>query len=77
MADKQSASLEPCEHCFCRQDTGGNWVCCKCGKRLMDVVSISYIPVPTTSTPIAFPPNTTPYLFPVQHTAGGIIQFRY
>ena len=20
-------------HCFCLQDTAGNWVCCKCGMR--------------------------------------------
>jgi len=25
-------------HCFCQQDTGGNWICCKCGIRLRDVI---------------------------------------
>ena len=80
LAMNENMKLQTCGehcHCFCRQDTGGSWVCCKCGKRLMDVVSIRYIPVLTTFTPLIFPPNISPYSFPIQPTAGGIVQFWY
>jgi|GEM_PF-5438831 len=26
-----------CYHCFCKQDTGGSWYCCKCGIRLWEI----------------------------------------
>ena len=27
-------SQRECKHCLCKQDTGGNWYCCKCGWKL-------------------------------------------
>lgn len=33
MADT-AINQEDCLHCFCHQDTGKNWYCCRCGKLL-------------------------------------------
>ena len=27
-------------HCFCQQDTGGNWFCCKCGLRNPNISTV-------------------------------------
>lgn len=37
-------------HCFCKQDTGGEIVCCKCGARLTpcDPCPVAYCPIRET-----------------------------
>ena len=33
--------IEKCQHCLCKQDTGGQWYCCKCGWK--ELIPIYYI----------------------------------
>jgi hypothetical protein len=58
-----AASIVDHTHCFCTQDTGGNWICCKCGKALNR--PSSWILIPST---IYYPFYVVP---PVTDTAGG------
>lgn len=30
MSSYTAVTPQDCHHCFCYQNTGGNWVCCKC-----------------------------------------------
>jgi len=51
-----------CLHCFCQQDTGGNWHCCKCGERL---------PYPPLKLVTGFPVVTMkPFVWPSDTAAG-------
>jgi hypothetical protein len=43
------------EHCFCRQDTGGRWVCCRCGAPLIPG-SYSYFPPSSQSLAVGSTP---------------------
>lgn len=51
-AMNQTAAIDPryCYHCFCKQDTGGSWYCCKCGIRLDDLRVIPNPIMPTDAT---------------------------